>query len=133
MFISSFAAPDNWRKFTPNSDFSVISKAFLCPFIIAEIVSQPQGKDRFRMLVEGLAAVRAGQYLLKSNTRKFFVVAIYLTANLRAERYILTEGDAGGSNMQVLGMVAPPSHRSDQKSLFPGEHHKGGVRPWRKR
>lgn len=101
MFISSFAAQDNWRKFTPNSDFSVISKAFLCPFIIAEIVSQPQQKDRYRMLVEGIAAVRAGRYLSKSDAPRFFVVAIYLTANLHAERYILTEDGSGGSNKQV--------------------------------
>lgn len=106
MFISSLEAPDSWRKFTPNSDFSVISKAFLCPFIIAEIVSQPQEEDRYRMLVEGIAAVRAGQYLSKSPAHRFFVVAIYLTADLHAERYILTEeGGSYGSGEQVHQMI----------------------------
>ena len=133
MFISSFAAPDNWRKFTPNSDFSVMSKAFLCPFIIVEIVSQPQ--DRYRMLVEGVAAVRAGQYLSNSDTHRFFMVAIYLTADLHAEWYILTEGGSGSSNKQVHHMIAlhcSPSHRSDQMSSLQGQYHKGGVWPWKK-
>jgi len=95
LFVSSTEAVDSWRKFTPNSDFSVVSKMLLCPFIIAEIVSDPREKDRYRMLLEGIAAARAGQHLSKSDAPKFFVIAIYLTANLHAERYILMEAASG--------------------------------------
>ncbi|KAG1789319.1 kinase-like domain-containing protein [Suillus plorans] len=71
----------------------VSSTSFLCPFMICEVVSQRSESDRFRMLVQGIALARVGQCFMPSG-EKFFVVAIYLRANLTAERYIVTQPGA---------------------------------------
>jgi hypothetical protein len=39
------------------------------------------------MLLEAIAVARAGQYLARQG--QFFVVAVYLRANLIAERYVV--------------------------------------------
>ena len=44
------------------------------------------------MLVQAIAVARAGQYLLKSTSEKrFFVVAIYVNADMVASRYIVMQ------------------------------------------
>jgi len=65
----------------------VSSRSFLCPFLISEVVSDGDESDRFRMLLEAIAVARAGQYLTRQG--QFFVVAVYLRANLIAERYVV--------------------------------------------
>jgi len=43
------------------------------------------------MLLQAIAVARAGQFLMVDGALKpFFVVAIYLCANLTAERYVIT-------------------------------------------
>lgn len=59
------------------------------------------------MLLQGIAITRAGNYLTKSHSKQtFFTVAIYLTADLIAERYIIIQvepenliGNANSSNI----------------------------------
>ncbi|KAF8121709.1 hypothetical protein EV363DRAFT_1560423 [Boletus edulis] len=55
VFIAPRADPVIWCKFTPSSDYSVTVKDFLCPFVI----SVSRETDRYRMLLQGIAAVRA--------------------------------------------------------------------------
>ncbi|OJA13562.1 hypothetical protein AZE42_13275 [Rhizopogon vesiculosus] len=91
IFLSTEHQPDSWCQFRPRSDFMVSSRLFLCPFLISEIVSQDDEADRYRMLLQAIAVARAGQYLIRHGSpMRFFVVAIYLRANLTAERYIVT-------------------------------------------
>ena len=71
----------------------VASTSFLCPFIISEVVSNEKETDRHRMLLQAIATARAGQYLMKAG-EQFFVVAIYLPANLIAERYIVAQTES---------------------------------------
>lgn len=77
----------------------VSSRSFLCPFLISEVVSQKDEQDRCRMLVQAIAAARAGRYLIREGAEiQFFVVAIYLRANLTVERYVVANI---GQGMQV--------------------------------
>jgi hypothetical protein len=49
------------------------------------------------MLVKAIPIARAGYQLMKRrSSRDFFVVAIYLRANLTAERYIVAQTDPSG-------------------------------------
>ena len=92
IFVSQALTPDLWEKYKPNSDLSVISPGFLCPFVICEVISQTDKEDRFRMLLQGVAVVRVGNYLMKSGSKRpFFIVAIYFTNMLVAERYIMIQ------------------------------------------
>ena len=55
------------------------------------MISQEKEEDRYRMLLQAIAVARAGQFLKVDGAPKpFFVVAIYLCANLTAERYVIT-------------------------------------------
>ncbi|KAL6305209.1 hypothetical protein BKA93DRAFT_780468, partial [Sparassis latifolia] len=96
MFIATCGMAEPWRKFTPDSDFGVISRTHLCPFVISDVISQKHEQDRHRMLLEAIVAARTGSYLLKDRSQsRFFVVAVYLAASLCASRYIVTEADSG--------------------------------------
>lgn len=69
----------------------VSSPSFLFPFLISEVISQGDERDRYRMLLQAIAVARAGQYLMRAGApMRFFVVAVYLRANLTAERYVVT-------------------------------------------
>ncbi|KAN0081581.1 hypothetical protein V8E55_009205, partial [Tylopilus felleus] len=98
IFVNTSSTINVCRKFTPRSDWMVISPQFRIPFIISEVISNKTQNDRWRMLVEAIPLARAGQFLLKPTSKKtFFVVAIYVTANLVASRYIVMpteDGDA---------------------------------------
>lgn len=51
------------------------------------------------MLIEAIAAARAGHFLMKSDAEeRFFVVAIYLRRSLEAERYIVMQTSADEGN-----------------------------------
>jgi len=65
----------------------VSPRSFLCTFLISEVVSDGYESDRFRMLLEAIAVARAGQYSTRQG--QFFVVAVYLWANLIVERYVV--------------------------------------------
>lgn len=87
---------DSLRKFTPRSDCMVVSSLCGIPFVICEVISDERERDRSRMLVQAIALARAGQFLLKSTLDNFFVVALYVDANMVVSRYIVmqTEGDS---------------------------------------
>ncbi|KAG6371881.1 hypothetical protein JVT61DRAFT_8883 [Boletus reticuloceps] len=92
IFIATLAKPADWYRFTPSSDYSVIVEDFLCPFLLCEVISESRETDRYRMLLQGIAAVRAVNTLKKFGSEKdLFVVAVYLKANLTAERYIIMQ------------------------------------------
>ena len=79
----------------------VISPQYKIPFIISEVISVKREKTRSRMLVEAIALARVGHFLLKPTPKKkFFVVAIYVNANMVATRYIVmqTESHDAGDN-----------------------------------
>jgi len=65
----------------------VLSRSFLCPFLISEVVSDDDESGRFRMLLEAIVVSRAGQYLTRQG--QFFVVAVYFREDLTAERYVV--------------------------------------------
>jgi hypothetical protein len=55
------------------------------------MISQKKEEDRYRMLLQAIAVARVGQFLMVDGAPKpFFVVAIYVCANLTAERYVIT-------------------------------------------
>ncbi|OJA12194.1 hypothetical protein AZE42_03936 [Rhizopogon vesiculosus] len=90
IFLTTEGQPDAWCQFRPRSDLMVSLRSFLCPLLISEVVSQNDEADRYRMLLQAIAVARAGQYLIRQGAQiQFFVVAIYLKANLIAERYII--------------------------------------------
>ncbi|KAG1784539.1 uncharacterized protein HD556DRAFT_1427453 [Suillus plorans] len=93
IFLNTRDNPNVWCKFCPTSDCMVSSTSFLCPFMICEVVSQKNESDRLRMLIQGIALARVGQCFMPDG-EKFFLVAIYLRANLTAERYIITQPGA---------------------------------------
>ncbi|OAX31265.1 hypothetical protein K503DRAFT_787947 [Rhizopogon vinicolor AM-OR11-026] len=101
IFVSTRDQPNAWCQFRPRSDFMVSSRLFLCPLLISEVVSQGNEQDRYRILLQATAVARAGQYLIQAGSQ-FFVVAIYLRANLIAERYIVAhialEGEESEEN-----------------------------------
>jgi hypothetical protein len=90
IFLTTEGQPDAWCQFRPRSDLMVSLRSFLCPLLISAVVSQNDEADRYRMLLQAIAVARAGQYLIRQGAQiQFFVVAIYLKANLIAERYII--------------------------------------------
>jgi hypothetical protein len=83
-------------SYKPSSDLSMISKRHRCPYMIAEVVSNKDTSDRYRMLLQATAAARVGRYLMKSSARPFVLMGIYLTKDLVAERYLVCQ--AGKDN-----------------------------------
>ncbi|KAI6002621.1 hypothetical protein F5J12DRAFT_840168 [Pisolithus orientalis] len=92
IFIGNRDAADALRKYKPKSDLMATSARHLNPFFVSEVISLKQEDDRFRMLLQAIAAARAGKILLKETAkRKFFVVAVYLNKDLVASRYIVMQ------------------------------------------
>ena len=54
ILMDSQVHPDVLCKYTPHSDLSLVSKTYLCHFIIGEVVSQKDESDRYRMLLQAL-------------------------------------------------------------------------------
>ncbi|KAF8804869.1 kinase-like protein [Phlegmacium glaucopus] len=84
-------------KYTPVSDVSVWFGQLDLPLIIAEVASKPNEEDRYHMLVQAIALARLifkpRKPDLPTSTKHPFIVAIYLTKTLHAERYILMKSD----------------------------------------
>ncbi|KAF8888841.1 kinase-like domain-containing protein [Infundibulicybe gibba] len=76
-------------RYTPRSNIMVQSTSFM-PLITSEVVSDGAEIDRARMQIQAIALVRAGQLLIDDGA-EFFVVAIYLTKSLIAERFIVVQ------------------------------------------
>ncbi|KAG2134466.1 hypothetical protein DEU56DRAFT_809215, partial [Suillus clintonianus] len=91
IFIDTHNRPESWYQFHPRSDLIVSSPLSCFPFLFCEIISQKEEEDRYRMLLQAITVARAGQFLMGDGAPKpFFVVAIYLRANLTAERYVVS-------------------------------------------
>lgn len=98
MFLEGlpFTALHPYRKFVPKNDCMVFSRQFQLPFVICEVISDKYEMDRNRMLVQATALARVGQFFLRSDSQQtFFLVAIYLDANMVASRYIVMETEGG--------------------------------------
>ena len=106
IFLSTPAQLDSWCQFHPRSDFMISSRSFLFPFLISEVILQRNEQDRYRMLLQAIAVARAGQYLMEAGApMRFFVVAVYLHADLTVERYVVTHT---GPGRKVCRSVHPP-------------------------
>ena len=90
-------APDGIpHTYHPKSDFSYITftpdNSNAVPGMIGEVISQTNESDRYRMLCQGLAAVRVADQLMKPTidpTTTFVIMAVYVTNQFIAERYLL--------------------------------------------
>jgi len=92
IFVRPSSVLDYWTRFTPRSDWMVVSPQYDIPFVISEVISQEQQQDRSRMLIQAIALARTGQFLMQSTSkRRFFVVAIYVDAHMVASRYIVMQ------------------------------------------
>jgi hypothetical protein len=77
-------------SYTPRSDFSLRLKNVLTHLIICEVVSKYDESDRYRMLLQAVVAARVAKYLLKDTSDTFVVMAIYITKEFAAERYLVS-------------------------------------------
>ena len=60
------------------------------PVMIGEVISITRGDDRYRMLCQGMAETRLANEILRPSADFFVVImAIYVTDELVAERYLL--------------------------------------------
>jgi hypothetical protein len=89
LFIVCKNMSDLPRRYNPSSDFSIWFQRFSLPLIIGEIISGKDQQDRYRMLVQAVALARVVFALTKPDSAPPFIVAIYLTEEMVAERYIL--------------------------------------------
>ncbi|OAX42754.1 hypothetical protein K503DRAFT_766458 [Rhizopogon vinicolor AM-OR11-026] len=63
---------------------------------MSEVPSDESDLGRSRMLLHAIAVARAGQYLMKVGAlMQFFVVGIYLHADLTVERFIVVQTGPG--------------------------------------
>lgn len=85
-------------RYTPRSDFSLGLTYLIVQLIIAEIVSENNESDRYRMLCQAIVATRVAKYLLKESSDTFVLMAIYVTRNFVAERYLVSQTN---SSMEV--------------------------------
>jgi hypothetical protein len=97
MFVKCDAMADLPRKYSPRNDFCVRFKTseVTLPLVIGEVVSFRDEKDRFRMLLQAIALARLVSELRKpGSTEHPFIVAIYLSKEMIAERYIVMKSRA---------------------------------------
>jgi hypothetical protein len=79
-------------SYKPSSDLSIVSEHHRCPYMIAEVISNKDASDRYRMLLQATAAARVGRYLLKTvAAQPFVLMGIYLTKDLVVERYLVCQ------------------------------------------
>ncbi|KAI5119409.1 hypothetical protein M0805_004896 [Coniferiporia weirii] len=72
-------------------------------FIIGEVVSDPDGSDRWRMLCQAIVLARVGSYLLKEKSaRTFVVMAVYVTNHYIAERYFVYQPKREDRGVDIL-------------------------------
>ncbi|KAF8868629.1 hypothetical protein BD779DRAFT_914334 [Infundibulicybe gibba] len=87
-------------KYIPRPDIMVKSESLFPLLITSDAISNKNEMDRAQMQIQAIALARAGQYLINDPHELFFVVAIYFTDDLVAERYIVAQPDT--SNEQVF-------------------------------
>jgi hypothetical protein len=94
MFIECHAMGDLPLKYCPKNDFCIWFEreggSIALPLVIGEVISHQDEKDRFRMLLQAIALARLVSELRKSKSEvQPFIVAIYVTGDMVAERYIV--------------------------------------------
>ena len=72
------------RSYRPKSGFAIATK--WVPIIINETISDAGESDRARMLLQGAACVRVGNYCRQGDT-PFILMAFYLNKDFGVERY----------------------------------------------
>ena len=71
------------------------------PFVIGEVVSDQKRSDQWWMLLQAIVLVRTGNCLLKDGfTKPFFVIAVFITDQSIAKRYILYKPDKGSREVR---------------------------------
>jgi hypothetical protein len=105
MFIECHAMADLPLKYCPRNDFCIWFErergSVALPLVIGEIVSQQNEKDRFRMLLQAIALARLVSEIRKPKSKvQPFIVAVYVTGDMVAERYIVMK--EGASSDKVL-------------------------------
>ena len=106
ILMDSQVHPDVLCKYTPHSNLSLVSKTYLCHFIIGEVVSQKDESDRYRMLLQALVAAHVGRFLVKSDKTPFILMALYLKKDLTVEQYLVSQT---GENLLVCAFGQTPS------------------------
>lgn len=85
LVINQTNVPSSYK---PRNDFVINSRGL--PVLLLEVTSDSGGEtDRNRMLLQGSCIVRLGESLLKANSPKFLVKAIYIDDNFCADEYTL--------------------------------------------
>ena len=78
-------------SYKPYSDMAIISSKLGCPFLLCEVDSNKNKKDKHRMLAVATSAARVGQYLLEGTTDLFVLMAIFVTKDFIVERYLVSQ------------------------------------------
>ena len=80
------------RQYQPKNDFgyTTFNEATPMPAMIGKFMNDSDGDDRYRLLCEGMAAVRTiNEIAHLPGEERFVVMVVYITETLVAERYIL--------------------------------------------
>ena len=79
-------------KYTPKNDFGIVSNKHSISYVIGENASSESETDKWWMLMHALVLVRLGTKFLND---KFVVMAIYITNNFVAERFLAFQDGNG--------------------------------------
>ena len=99
LLSGAIADPSALYSFRPRSDFCLF-KAIYGPLILGEVVSDPGGSDRWRMLFEGMAVCRY-QNIVRGN-RGAIVLCLYLNNDYQVERYLVYQAEGNSRDVSVL-------------------------------
>ena len=80
------------RRYQPKNDFgyTTFNEATPMPAMIGKFMNDSDGNDRYRLLCEGMAAVRTiNEIAHLPGEERFVVMVVCVTGQLVAERYIL--------------------------------------------
>lgn len=76
------------------SRFSLGLRNLLVQLIIAEVVSEHDESDRYRMLFQVIVAACVAKYFPKSSSGTFVLMAIYITKRFIEQRYMVPQADS---------------------------------------
>ena len=80
------------HKYQPTSDFgyTTFDEATLLPVMVGQVVHTAYQYDKIQMLCQGIAMVRVANNIAQlSEQERFVMMAVYVTDQLVAERYLL--------------------------------------------
>lgn len=86
------------KKYNPKSDFRVDGLHGF-PQLIGEVVSDPKYSDKWRMLLQSIAIVRAAS--LSNLSGNFFVMALYVDDEYVAWRYLVYMAKEGSTKVRI--------------------------------